>query len=140
MKKIAVLIAIISYLFATPLLAQTKADAILGEWINEAKDAKFQIYKKDNKYFGKIIWGTGGDTKDSKNPEPKLRSRELIGLTILNNFVFDGSDTWENGTIYDPKEGKTYSCTINLKSPKEMKVRGYIGVSLFGRTEIWTKI
>lgn len=120
--------------------AQTKSDAILGEWINEKKDTKFQIFKKDNKYFGKVIWGTGGDAKDVKNPDAKLRDREVIGLVILNNFVFDGDDTWEDGTIYDPREGKTYSCKITQKGKDKINVRGFVGISMFGRTEVWTKI
>lgn len=120
--------------------AQSKSDEIIGNWINEKKDTKFQIFKKDNKYYGKILWGTGSETKDVKNPNAKLRTREVIGLVILNNFVFDGEDTWVDGTIYDPREGKTYSCKITKKSKDEIKVRGYIGISMFGRTEIWTRI
>lgn len=115
-------------------------DAIIGKWINPDKDAKFEIYKKDDKYFGKIIWGTGSDAKDSKNPDPALRNRDLVGLTILNNFIFNGKNAWENGTIYDPKEGKTYSCTLTLTSVNKLDVRGYVGLSLFGRTETWTRI
>lgn len=118
----------------------SKGDAILGVWTNPAKDAKFEIYKKDNKYYGKIIWGTGGDTKDSKNPDLKLRNRDLVGLTILKSFVFEGENIWDDGSIYDPKDGKTYSCKLTLTSPNQLDVRGYVGISLFGRTEIWTKI
>lgn len=120
--------------------AQSKSDEIIGNWINEKKDTKFQIFKKDNKYYGKILWGTGSETKDVKNPDAKLRTREVIGLVILNNFVFDGEDTWEDGTIYDPREGKTYSCKITQQSKDQIKVRGFIGISMFGRTEIWTRI
>lgn len=119
---------------------QKKPDAILGEWTNPAKDAKFEIYKKGDVYFGKIIWGTGGDTKDAKNPDPKLRSRDLVGLTILSDFTFDGDDQWEDGTIYDPKDGKTYSCVLTLVSSDKLDVRGFLGISLFGRTETWTRI
>lgn len=116
------------------------ADAIIGIWMNAEKNAKFLIYKSNNKYFGKILWGTGGDSKDSKNPNPKLRSRDVIGLVILNNFEYKDQNTWDNGTIYDPKNGKTYDCTLTLANDGNLQVRGYVGVSLFGRTEIWTKI
>lgn len=125
---------------ATTSQAQTKSDAIIGEWINEKKDAKIQIFKKDNKYFGKIIWGTGEEKKDVKNPDVKLRDREVIGLVFLNNFVYDGKDTWTDGTIYDPREGKTYSCKITMKNNDKINVRGFIGISMFGRTEVWTRI
>jgi len=120
--------------------AQAKADAIIGEWVNEKKDARFQIFKKDNQFFGKIIWGTGEDTKDVKNPDIRLRNRDIVGLIILKNFVFDGDDTWEKGTIYDPREGKTYACKIIFKTKDKISVRGFIGISMFGRTEIWTKV
>lgn len=120
--------------------AQTKSDAIIGEWINQKGDTKFQIFKKESSYFGKVIWGTGSETKDVKNPDAKLRDREVIGLVILNNFVFDGKDTWEDGTIYDPREGKTYACKITMKNKDQINVRGFIGFSMFGRTEVWSRI
>ena len=91
-------------------------------------------------YYGKILWGTGGQTKDVKNPDSKLKNRDVIGLVMLNDFVFDGNGTWENGTIYDPREGKTYSSKITLKNRDQINVRGFVGISMFGRTEIWTRI
>lgn len=129
-----------SHTIFSQLSNQNKADEILGEWMNTQKDAKFLIYKNNNNYLGKIIWGTGSQTKDIYNPDTKLRNRELIGLTILNDFMFSGDNTWEEGTIYDPKNGKTYSCKLTLESSSKLNVRGYIGISLFGRTETWTRI
>jgi uncharacterized protein (DUF2147 family) len=108
--------------------------------MNADKNAKFEIYKSNNKYYGKIIWGTGRESKDVKNPDEKLRNRELVGIKMLNNFVFDGNNTWSDGTIYDPNDGKTYSCKLTLTSANKLDVRGYVGISLFGRTETWTKI
>jgi uncharacterized protein (DUF2147 family) len=126
-----------------PLMAangKPEKDAILGEWINEKGDAKFLIYRSGGQYFGKITWGTGGDTKDSKNPDPKKREQDLVGLVILKDFEFKGQKTWSGGTIYDPKDGKTYSCILNLKNPNLLEVRGYVGITLFGRSETWTKV
>ena len=62
----------------------------------------------------------------------------FIGLEILRNFKFDNDDEWEGGKIYDPESGKTYSCNMSLTG-NELKVRGYVGVSLLGRTETWTR-
>lgn len=141
MTKSIASFALAFFLGTITLFAQAaKSDAILGEWVNAEKDAKFLIYKQGNKYFGKIRWGTGRDTKDSKNPDPKLRGRDLVGLTILNDFIFDGGQIWSGGTIYDPKDGKTYSCKLTLKSADKLDVRGFVGLSLFGRTETWTRI
>lgn len=139
MKKIILLI-VLQVPLVTGLFAQEKSDAILGEWLSEKKDSKFLIYKQNSKYFGKVIWGTGTETRDVKNPDLALRARDLIGLEILKDFEFDGEKIWEDGTIYDPREGKTYSCKITLTNQNVLSVRGYVGISLFGRSETWTRI
>jgi uncharacterized protein (DUF2147 family) len=74
-----------------------------------------------------------------RNPNPKLKSRPLMGLNLLEGLKFS-SGMWEDGTIYDPKTGKTYSCQIQLKSSQVLEVKGYIGFSLIGRTVEWTKV
>jgi uncharacterized protein (DUF2147 family) len=102
------------------------------------QDGRILIYKKNNKYYGKITWGTGGSGTDDNNPDPALRSRKVIGMEILKDFVFD-EDEWTGGTIYDPRGGKTYSCKLTLESKNELNIRGYIGISIFGRTETWTR-
>lgn len=120
--------------------AQINADAIIGEWLSAKKDSRVQIYKQGTKYYGNIVWGTGNTHTDDKNPDATLRNRQLIGLTILKDFVFDGDDTWEDGTIYDPREGKTYSSKMTLKNNGQLSIRGYVGISLFGRSELWTRM
>ena len=57
----------------------------------------------------------------------------------LKNFTFDGKDEWSGGTIYDPKNGKTYKCYIQFAAANKLKIRGYVGVSLLGRNTFWTK-
>lgn len=113
------------------------ANAIEGQWLNPQKDARFLIYKKQDRYFGKVVWGTG-ERLDVKNPNPALRKRDLQSFDLLQNFRFDDG-SWVDGTIYDPREGKTYSCVLKLKSATQLEVRGYVGIPLFGRSEIWTK-
>lgn len=143
MKRIALLL--ITLLFSTHvLLAQ---DKILGNWLSEEKDGRIEIYKTGDKYFGKLVWGKDlveadgktprKDRTDTKNGDPKLRSRPLLGLVLLTNFTYDDGE-WSGGKIYDPKSGKTYSCTMKLKGDK-LEIRGYVGVSMFGRTTVWTR-
>ena len=65
----------------------------------------------------------------------------MIGLQILNSFKYYKNDkVWDDGTIYDPKNGKTYSCKITQNSNGDLNVRGFIGFSLLGRSELFTKI
>jgi uncharacterized protein (DUF2147 family) len=61
-----------------------------------------------------------------------------MGLDILSGFKYGGGNIWQDGKIYDPKNGKTYSCKMTLEG-NELKVRGYVGFSLLGRTTVWTR-
>ncbi|KGE14777.1 DUF2147 domain-containing protein [Sphingobacterium deserti] len=136
MKK--VVLTIVSVFFAVLLFAQAN-DPIVGKWQNPSGEGKIEIYKKSDKYYGKLYWIKDANKKDAKNPDEKLRSRKIQGLEILTNFTKDG-DTYSGGQIYDPKSGKTYSCKMTLKGKDKLDIRGYMGVSLLGRTETWKRI
>jgi len=120
--------------------AQNKADDITGEWVTQKKDGHVIIYKQDGKYYGNLKLATDEGASDTKNPEPKLRNRKINGLVLLQGLEFDGEKTWNHGTIYDPLEGKSYSCKVYFKSPNELNVRGFFGISLFGRTDTWFRL
>ncbi len=76
---------------------------------------------------------------DLKNPDESLRSKPILGMEILRDFVYeDGKYT--DGKIYDPKSGKTYSCNMTLKDNGDLSMRGYVGISLLGRTEVWKRV
>ena len=132
------------------LRAQTfQADDIIGTWLNEEGTGQVEIYKLGHLYFGKIVWletpndsVTGKPRTDKENPDPELKKKPLLGLVNLKDFVFDEDDEWEDGTIYDPKNGKTYSCYMKFEDPskKRLKIRGFIGISLIGRTTYWTPV
>ncbi len=120
--------------------AQEKIERV---WYNQEKTAKIQIYRaRDSKFYGKIVWlkepeKNGKAKVDEHNPDAKKREQPLMGLLVLKGFVKDDEDEYEDGTIYDPKNGKTYSCKIKQKG-NQLDVRGYVGISLIGRTAIWT--
>jgi uncharacterized protein (DUF2147 family) len=137
-KLIALLVITVCFVKVANAQAVTK-DAVLGEWLSEKKDGKVLIYKQGEKYFGKISWGRdGNEKKDINNPDEKLKAQPIVGSVILKGFEFTGK-SWENGTIYDPNNGKTYSCNIKMKKANELEIRGYIGISLLGRTTVWTR-
>ncbi len=120
-------------------IAEVSPDAIVGMYWSPEKEGKIQIYKRGGRYYGKIALGSEAQ-KDIKNPDPKLRDRDVIGMEFLKDFTFDGADKWEDGTVYDPKSGKTYDCSISLDDQGNLKLRGYVGISLFGRTEVFIRI
>lgn len=117
---------------------QTSSDDVIGTYWSPKKDGKIEIYKRGNKFYGKTIWGKN-PRKDTKNPDPKLRSRDVIGMEFLSNFVFDGDDEWVDGTVYDPESGNTYSCKMWLEDGN-LKLKGYVGISLLGRTETLERV
>ncbi|MDB5120401.1 MAG: peptide protein [Sphingobacteriales bacterium] len=128
-----------------PAYAQNK-DAVLGKWLSETGEGEIQVYKKGDHYFGKLVWlkypdGTDGKPKvDSRNPDPAKQKRTINGLELLQGFTYSEDNVWENGNIYDPKTGKTYSCKLTLVGNNKLNIRGFIGISLLGRTEKWTRV
>src|SRR5579863_5864773 len=97
-----------------------KPDAILGSWANANGNDHILIYKRGDKFFGKLEWlkipndEQGKAKTDKNNPDPVLRTRPDLGLELLKDFTFDGDNVYTGGTVYDPKSGKTYSCKMTL--------------------------
>ncbi|MCC2548622.1 DUF2147 domain-containing protein [Hymenobacter sp. BT175] len=121
-------------------------DAVIGVWKNGEGTGMIQIYKKsDNKYYGRLVWlkvpnnPDGTPRTDVNNPDESKRKVKLKGLENMREFTYAGENKWENGKIYDPKNGSDYSCEMTLTDPNTLEVRGFIGVSLFGRTDVWKR-
>jgi uncharacterized protein (DUF2147 family) len=139
MKKITIFLAFLAVSFFTQ--AQKITD---GTWYNAEKDGKVSFYMEGNKLYGKIVWlerptENGKAKLDVNNPKANLKTKPLMGLVFLKDFEKEDEKTWEDGTIYDPKSGKTYSSTINIVNANQLDVRGYIGFSLLGRTTTFTR-
>jgi uncharacterized protein (DUF2147 family) len=143
-KKAALPVLLLMSTLLGTLAVHAQADKVEGLWFNDKKDAKIQIYKgTDGKFYGKIVWlkeplKNGRAKLDDNNPKDNLKKQPLVGLIILKGFEKDGSTGYDDGTIYDPENGKTYDCTMTYKG-KNLSIRGYIGISLFGRTTVWER-
>lgn len=150
MKKVSFvwsLALILSLAFSTGSQAQSNSDDLIGVWEPSHGKARVKIEKIGEKYYGKIVWlrepndeETGEPKTDRNNPDEALRSTPLRGYRILKDFVFTGDGEWTEGTIYDPENGNNYSCTIKMKDANTLDIRGYIGVSAFGRTDVWKRL
>lgn len=122
------------------------ADAILGVWETGSGKARVKIDKLGEKYIGKIVWlrepnnEEGKPKVDKNNPDEKLRNVPLLGYRMLKDFIYTGEKNWEEGTIYDPENGSTYSCEISMTDENTLDVRGFIGLSVFGRTDVWKRV
>lgn len=145
--------AVLLILFCSgPLFAEgdAGADQILGYWYTDKQEAKVEVTKKDGKFYGKLIWlkepkyeaddpEAGVEKHDRENPDASLKSRPILGLEILKGFTYAGNNHWQNGTIYDPESGKTYKCKMWIEEKGKLNVKGYVGVSVLGRTTLWTR-
>jgi uncharacterized protein (DUF2147 family) len=142
---ISVLAVLGSFLIAPGLLAVTdsSSNAAVGLWKNE--DATFEIFENEGKLAAKIVAlreplaPDGKGKTDIHNPDSSKHGRPIVGIVFMRGFTAAGPGKWEHGTIYDPKSGNTYSCSMELDGSDKIKVRGFIGVSLIGRTDIWTR-
>lgn len=125
-------------------IAQAAPDDIQGRWLSGDGEGWIRIEVDDNRLTGAIAGSPATNPAapprlDDLNPDPELRTRPLDGLVIMSGFRYDGNGKWSGGTIYDPNSGKTYKCTLRLLDRNTLKVRGYVGVSLFGRNDTWTR-
>lgn len=122
-------------------------DQIIGYWLTSEGNSQIEIYKERGKYYGKIVWleepynDDGNIKKDKENPDDVLKNRPLRGLKILKDFEYDkGDNEWDDGKIYDPEVGKTYDCYMWFDDdPDKLKVKGYIGFSVIGRSSTWKR-
>ena len=145
MKKLLFLLVVLA--LAGSRLASAQTLTPLGVWTDAEKKATFEIYKCGDKLCGKIVGltvpndpATGKPKTDTPNPNPKLRSRPRLGLVFMDGFKYDDDNKWDDGKIYDPETGKTYSCYMKMKTANTMEVKGYIGFSLIGQSRTWTRV
>ena len=124
--------------------SQIRSDDIVGTWQSEAKDLKVEIFKTQNKYFGKLNWFYCPAStppmehyKDVSNPNPALRNTSWLGMILLKNLIYGGENEWTKGEIYDPNSGRTYSSKVRLINAQTIHVRGYFGIPLLGKTMVF---
>jgi uncharacterized protein (DUF2147 family) len=134
------LLPLLGLLCALPLAVADAAEpALLGRWLTEPRDGIIEITRSaDGGYQGQIIGGNAPMRVDAKNPDPAKRQQLLRGQMILAG-MHDEGDGWGGGTIYDPDSGRTYKCHIEPIDHDHLKVRGFLGFSLLGRSQTWTR-
>lgn len=154
MKRTILLFLSLAMIFSLTTISahaqEDDGDAITGLWLPSNGKARIYIYKskKSGKYFGQIVWlrepndpDTGKPKVDKNNPDEDKREKPLKGYVMLRGMEYNADEkTWEGGTIYDPNNGSTYSCEIEMPNKNKLDVRGFIGVSMFGRTDEWKRM
>lgn len=140
MKTAAIALLLCAWPLTSTLAFDAPTPPILGRWLTEPRDGIIEITAgADGAYQGKIIGGNAPGRVDAKNPDASRRQQLLLGQIILMGMHPDGENTWSGGTIYEPDTGRTYKCRIELIDRDHLKVRGFIGISLLGRSQTWTR-
>ena len=121
------------------------SQSITGKWKtidDETGEVKsiVEIYEKDGKYYGKVIEIMNKARKDAKCEKcaDSRKNKSVLGLVIITDMKKDG-DEFNSGKILDPETGKEYKCNISLENKNKLKVRGFIGFSIIGRTQYWQR-
>jgi len=138
MKQLFTIMAIM--VISLNVFAQKKPDDIVGNWMTADKTTIVQIMKSGNNYIGKLIWSKQKNRKDHLNPDEAKKEKYLLNSLILTKFEHDGDQSYTNGEIYDPNSGKTYDSNLTLISKNRLKVQGYVGITMFGRSSEWTRV
>lgn len=121
---------------------------ISGVWINSDADAHIKMYHSYGKYYGQVVWMkdpldsiTGKPQLDKLNKDPKLRSRAVMNLLVVQNLSFDAKDQeWSGGTIYNPKSGTSYDMSVKMIDKQKLEVLFYVKLRSVGKTVYWTRI
>lgn len=143
----------IAFSFLVLVLAVSKSiaqapDDLCGIWLTEDSRGKIQIYKNTTlgTYEGKVIWqqnpndANGKEKIDTKNPDPKLRTRSFQNMVVITGLKWDAEDKrWYDGKVYNPEDGNFYSCKARMDDKNTIFFRGYLLVSLLGKTTTWRR-
>mgnify|MGYP000991508935 CR=1 FL=1 len=136
---------------STPKKQEDAAPNAAGIWVSEGGQSRVEIVVKDDGTLsGKIVWlreplyGKGEEPEgqpktDQNNPDAARHGDPIIGLEILKGFEREKNGEWKGGTVYDPETGKTYKAKISMKDADTLNLRGFIGISLLGRTTEWKR-
>jgi len=129
----------------TGLTGAASAADLQGVWLTADKDAVLRITRCGDRFCGRIIWlenamdRSGSPRLDQKNPDPARQAQRICGLVVITGLTPAGPDHWD-GSVYNPQDGRTYSGGITVLSDESLRVRAYIGLPIFGRSEIWTRV
>ncbi len=122
-----------------------QTNSVEGIWVTEddltgKEKSEVLLYKENGKLYGKIInlLLPEDQGKLCVKCKGEYKNKPIKGMIILNDLKKEDG-IWEDGTIMDPKSGKVYDCYISLENQNILKVRGYLGFSLLGRTQIWRR-
>lgn len=135
------------FLLVAPLGLWAQSVPPVGTWSDEQGKTQIELYRCGEQLCGRIAAlqepndAEGHPRLDVNNPDPKRRTQPCLGMVVLQNLVYNADENrWEGGEIYDPDNGRTYSCYVRQLGPDKVEVKGYIGFAIFGQAQVWTRV
>ena len=148
-RRSFLLLSLSIFYTSSTALAASSNEELRGLWIDHKQPEKQKvavwIEECNGTLCGRIYWmkrplnREGKPKMDVHNPDPNLRERPLCGLRVLSGFKQSDEITWTDGQIYSPSDGLTFSSIIKLERERVIKIRGYVGISLLGKTLEWVR-
>ena len=139
-------LAVAGALLVLSVAAAADAPGILGRWMTEGGKSHVEIYACGRQLCGRIVWlrepnfPDGAPKTDRLNPDQAKRGRRIVGLVLLWGMAKGDPGEWEGGRIYNPEDGETYRATLKLRPDGKLAVRGYVGISVFGKSQVWQRV
>jgi uncharacterized protein (DUF2147 family) len=122
------------------------ARMLVGTWESAEKNLQMEMFEENGRFSGRMVWFKCSseeimlNSRDSENPNHKLRERKLLGLTLVTHLTYEGANTWSSGKIYDPNSGNTWDARITLTSSNTAIVRGYWKFKWIGKSMTFNRI
>lgn len=133
------------FVFSASLCLTQKSSSIVGHWktIDDETGkavSVVEIFEHKGKIYGRIVelLNPSDRGKTCENCDGADKDKPIMGLTVIKGLIKDGDDY--SGKILDPKHGRIYQCNVRLENKDKLKVRGFVGISLFGRTQYWYRV
>ena len=143
MARFGFMVAAIAILLGT-VAARAQSGEPVGVWLTEKGDARVRVTKCGSGICGVIVGlkdpidpATGRPQVDDKNPNPALRSRPVIGISLFIGMRPSGPGRW-SGQIYNADDGSTYASNVSVTGADTLRVEGCVGVLCGGET--WTRV
>lgn len=139
-------VGLAAFLVIGPATVAADSDPAFGYWLVENKMAIIEVFPCGESACGKIAWlerpvdGSGLPKTDANNPDPALRERKLCGLPLLEGLAPAKPGVWEDGAIYNSRNGKMYGVEIKADGNDRLVVRGYVGLTLLGQSQTWERV
>lgn len=136
-------LAFLALLLAAPDAAA--GDPVFGRWLVEDGRAVIEIEPCGGQACGRLVWmqnprgADGGPKRDEHNPDPSERMRPLCGARIVSGLEPAGDGSWQDGRIYSARDGRTFGFEVQPDGPDRLSARGYVGLSLLGKSQTWVR-